>query len=97
MSYESLFHSNHSKPLASSQEWDTLNRIKNSRFAINGKRNYEAYNDLPAEDSTNAANSAAAGKPQAQTYSMGTNGVFNQVTNVSFIILKLDQQNFLLT
>lgn len=68
-----------------------MNRIKNSRFAINGKRDYEAYNDVPAEESTNAANSAAAAtrKLQALAHSMGTNGVFNQVTNVSFIILKL--------
>ncbi|TGO15685.1 hypothetical protein BTUL_0037g00370 [Botrytis tulipae] len=58
------------------QEWDTLSRIKNSRFAINGKRNYEEYNDGPAGDSTNTVSSAAAAarKPQAQANSTRTNG-----------------------
>ncbi|TGO88567.1 hypothetical protein BPOR_0154g00070 [Botrytis porri] len=76
VSYESLFNTNHSEPLASSQEWNTLSRIMNSQFARNGKRDYEEYNSgLAGESSTNAAAAAAATqKPQAQTFPMGTNG-----------------------
>ncbi|TGO58202.1 hypothetical protein BOTNAR_0185g00080 [Botryotinia narcissicola] len=72
------------------QKWDTLSGIKNSRFAINGKRNHEEYNDVPAGDSTNAASStaaaaAAAWKPQAQANPTGTNGVLHPVTNQAFL------------
>ncbi|KAF7886864.1 uncharacterized protein EAF02_003511 [Botrytis sinoallii] len=42
------------------QEYDTLSKMKNSQFALNGKRNYESYNGDPAVDSTNATNAAAA-------------------------------------
>ncbi|TGO58955.1 hypothetical protein BCON_0049g00080 [Botryotinia convoluta] len=75
-----------SQSATSSQEWDTLSKIKNSQFALNGKRNYEVYNGGLAGDSTNAANAAAAAaqKPQVQACSMGTNSVFNPVTNVPF-------------
>ncbi|KAF7944872.1 uncharacterized protein EAE97_005505 [Botrytis byssoidea] len=70
---------------SSLQEWDTLSGIKNSRFAINGKRNYEEYNDGPAGDSTNTVSSAAAAaaaarKSQAQANPTGTNGIFHPVT-----------------
>ncbi|KAF7918386.1 hypothetical protein EAE99_008982 [Botrytis elliptica] len=67
------------------QEYDTLSKMKNSQFALNGKRIYESYNGDPAVDSTNATNAAAAAaaarKPQAQACSMATNGAFNSVTN----------------
>ncbi|TGO76517.1 hypothetical protein BELL_0151g00070 [Botrytis elliptica] len=63
------------------QEYDTLSKMKNSQFALNGKRIYESYNGDPAVDSTNATNAAAAAaaarKPQAQACSMATNGAFN--------------------
>ncbi|KAF7931507.1 uncharacterized protein EAE98_004243 [Botrytis deweyae] len=67
------------------QEYDTLSKMKNSQFALNGKRIYESYNGDPAVDSANATNAAAAAaaarKPQAQACSMATNGAFNSVTN----------------
>ncbi|KAF7956527.1 hypothetical protein EAE96_003863 [Botrytis aclada] len=78
--------------VTSLQERDTLNKLKNSQFAINGKRNWGAFTGSPARESTNAATATAAAasarKPLARAYSRRINGVFHPVTN---------QQGFLKT
>lgn len=73
-----------------------MSKLKNSPYALNGKRSYGAFNGDLARERANAA-TAAAWKPQAQASSMGTNGVFDPAINVPFFILKFGQQKFLLT
>ncbi|TEY79717.1 hypothetical protein BOTCAL_0042g00170 [Botryotinia calthae] len=62
-----------SQSATSLQEWNTLSKLKNSPYALNCKRSYGDFNGDLAGERTNAA-TAAAWKPQAQAYSMGTNG-----------------------
>ncbi|KAM0157813.1 hypothetical protein ACHAQE_005783 [Botrytis cinerea] len=76
-----------SQSATSLQEWNTLSKLKNSPYALNGKRNYGDFNGDLARERANAA-TTATWKPQAQASSMGTNGVFDPAIN---------QQGFLMT